>query len=390
MSLFNLALAYLWHRRLVSVLCMLSVALGVGLIVAVISVRQGVERAFLNQATEYDLIAGPSGSEAALVLSSLYFADQPRGNIPLTTFLQLQAQAGVLAAYPLALGDSYRGSRIVGVAPEMFAAKESGLRIKDGRLFDKDFELVVGSEAARRHGLKLGAKVIGSHGARGDEHREFPYTVVGTLEPTGSPRDRAMFASLGSYWQIHEQRTPAQQEVTAVLLQTAKPQLLQLQYLLPRKFAVAVVRPAEVLERVFRDVLAPVEQLLLTFGSAVAGAAGASIISTLYLSTLVRRRDLAILRALGATPMEVFTLVVLEAFALLVVGSALGLIGGHQAILGFRGDVEGRFGVAIEAFRFAPAEVFSILAIILLGLLASILPARHAYKSDVASALARG
>ena len=416
MSLLNLALAYVWHRRLVTAFTVLSVALGVGLILVVLNVRRELQRTFLEQGRTYDLIVGPSGSETALVLSALFHADRPRGNLSYRTYERLADQRGVVAAFPFGLGDRYRDAPIVGTTRAFLeqeaAPGERLFGLAQGRLFEKDLELVAGSAAAARLGLEPGQRFVGSHAGAGAfyEHREFPYTIVGILEPSGTAQDRALFTTLGSYWRIHAananpQRSGAEaerahaagqatdenanREVTVVLLRTVKPLVLQLQQLIPRKFGVMAVRPGEVLTNVFTQVLGPIEKVLLLYGYAVAMVAAASILTTLYLATLARRHDLAVLRALGALPREVFGVVFAEAVILIVFGSGLGVLVSQAATLFLRSDLRTRFGLELSLFAFTPAEVYSLLIVAALGLVAATIPALQAYGSDITGRLGR-
>ena len=406
MSLLSLAMAYVRHRRLVTGVTVICLALGVALILVVLNVRRQVEREFLRQAQDYDLIVGSHGSDVGLVLTALFHADQPRSNIPYALYEQIRDQRGVVAAYPFGLGDRYRGSIIVGTTREFLEQKNATgqpvFPLAQGRLFDKDFELVLGASAARYHGLQLGAHVVSTHGAAADAkpHNERPYTVVGILAATGSAQDRGMFTSLASYWEIHGQHaehrepqgnspqlTGTEPEVTVVLLRTAKPLVFQLARLLPRKFGVMVVRPTDMLQRMFAQVLRPMEQILLLYSYAVVLVAAASILTTLYLSTLVRRHDLAVLRAIGATPGEVFTVVLLEALVLLVIGCSAGVLLSQLIGSSLRERVFLTFGLKMELFRFTPAELAALAGVCAIGLLAAVLPAWQAYRGDVAGNL---
>lgn len=407
MSIWNLALAYVWHRRLVTAFTVLSVALGSALVLVVLNVRRQVERTFFSQVQHVDLVVGASGSETALVLTALFHADQPRGNVALEIYEGIREQRGVLEAYPFNLGDRYRDARIVGATQSFFKQQEDGKRrfdVAQGRLFEKDFELLVGAAAARRHRLRVGDTLVGAHGIahpeeeHDDEHEEeslehgeFPYTVVGILAPTGAAHDRAMFTTLESYWKIHAGKDAAgKREVTVVLLRVARSVLLQVKQLLPKKFPVMAVQPAEVLQRMFEQVLEPLEKVLLLYGYAIVAVAAGSILTTFYLATLVRQRDLAVLRALGATPIEIFNLVLIEAFILLVLGGGFGILIAQFAGSLSRSDLEGRFGIVISAFQFTPAELIALASVVAFGLLAAILPAWQAYRCDVASNLGRG
>jgi putative ABC transport system permease protein len=410
MSLLNLALAYVWNRKLVTALTVLSVSLGTSLILLVLNIRRDVEAGFLRQAGAYDLVCGAMGSETALVLCGLFHADRPRGNVSYRAFEDLQRQPGITAAYPFALGDQAKGARIVGTTREFLEQKRDDnalFPLAQGRLFDQDLELVAGVEAARKLGLTPGSKVVGAHSigsARSGqepnaaEHGDFPYTVVGVLAPTGTAQDRALFTTLGSYWKIHEKGAAPtdergfggpQREITVALLRVQRPSVFQIQAMIPKRFGLMAVRPAQVLQDVFREVLEPIEQVALLYGYAVVGVAAASVLTTLYLTTIVRRRDVALLRVLGASPSEIFTIVLFEAAVLLILGCGVGVLLSQFMGWGLRGDLEGRFGLELSLFRFTPAEVYAVVSILALGLLAALVPAAHAYRSDLAELLGR-
>lgn len=397
MSLYSLALAYVLHRRGVSTLTALSVALGLALVLLVLAVRRDIDRAFARQSSGYDLIAGAPGSDAAIVLSSLFHVDRPRGNVAYRVVGELERLPGVRAVYPFCLGDEARGMRIVGTTRAFLEQTKSGgeplFSLASGRLFEKDFELVVGAAAAEAQGLSEGSTVVGRHAGK-EEHSQHPFTVVGVLAPTGTAQDRAAFTTMTSYWTIHGQdRSSArgfggpEPEVTTLLLKVDRPRIFEIQALLPRRFGIVAARPAEVLQGIVTEVVSPVERVLLVYGYAVVAVAAISVLTTLHLATLVRRRDLAILRALGASVLEVAAVVVLEAGLLLVAGAAVGVVGSQLAAYLFRGDLLLRFGLAATPFVFSPAEAWTVLAVLVLGLAASLLPALAIYRLDVADLL---
>ncbi|MFO0948766.1 MAG: ABC transporter permease [Planctomycetota bacterium] len=407
MSLLNLALAYIWHRRLVTALTVASIALSSALILAVIHLHRAATESFRSQSRGFDLIAGAAGSETALVFSTLFLADSARGNIPYRDFFDIQREPGVKAAFPWSLGDQAKGFRVVGTNRAFLEQKGDGATplfpLFQGRLFDKDLELVAGSEAATRLGLEVGGRVVTSHGA-GTEHGDYPYQVVGVLQSTGTALDRGLFTNLGSYWKVHglpngdnpstnapsEGFGNAEPEITAVLIRVSRPKIFQVQADLSQRLGLMVVQPTQVLQRMFENVLNPIERVLLLYGYAIAIVAASSVLTSLYLATLVRRHDLAILRALGASPREVMSLVFLEAGSLLVLGCGLGVLVSQFGALGLRQGLEGRFGLEMHAFQFTPAEVLSLLGVAALGMIAAILPAMLAYRSDVSWGLRRG
>lgn len=417
MSLLNLALAYAWHRRGVSALLVTSLAVASALILLVLEVQSAVARGFGAGAQGYELVIGPPGGEVALVLAALFHAEEPRGNLPFADVPRIGALPGVRAVYPFCLGDTFRGARIVGTTRGFLDQANPGgkplLQLEAGRLFDADFEIVAGAEVARKLGLELGTKLISTHSrasegaARGAiEHAQSPYTVVGILAPSGTPRDLVLFTAMGSYWKIHGQaeaiaveegksapgRDPGfgapAPEVSLLLVNAAPTAMFQIQAA-ARRLGLLAVRPAAVLAGLFDQVLAPLERTLLLYGFAVALVAATAIGSTLYLATLVRRRDLAILRALGATPREVVTVVALEALVLLVIGCGLGVLLSQVANFALRPGLEARLGIQLAVFTFTPAEVYALAGVFALGMTATIMPAVAAYRGDVADALRR-
>ena len=159
MNLFHIAWNYLWRRRLATSLTVLSVALGVALISAVMTLRREAHRTFIEESQSYDVVVGAKGSPLRLTLSTIYYLDVPTGNVLLSDYERLKDSPHVAGAYPLGLGDNYRGFRIVGTIPEFFrqeqpqkkSAKRVPLfRLAQGRLFEKHMEIVAGSFVARR------------------------------------------------------------------------------------------------------------------------------------------------------------------------------------------------------------------------------------------------
>ncbi|MDP6850049.1 MAG: ABC transporter permease, partial [Planctomycetota bacterium] len=208
------------RRPLATVLTSLSVALGVALFSTVGAVRRASEEGFQRSAALCDLVVGPKGSSLELVLNSLYHMGQSQGNIPFAVLQNLNARAGVEWAIPTAVGDSYRGFRIIGVTDELFS--KAGLTVQKGDPFSfstTDFiqergkghhhghettPAVVGSVVSKQ--LPLGAEFFPAHdlagGAGAEEHHDAPSRVVGVLEATGTPMDRAIFIPVSDFYSI--------------------------------------------------------------------------------------------------------------------------------------------------------------------------------------------
>ena len=219
MSLWHIAWNYLWSRKLTTILTIMSVALGVGLIAAVHTLRSETQKRFEEEGQAFDIVVGDKGSPLQLVLSSVYFMDAPSGNILYSEYEKVRDHEDVAAAFPIGLGDTYRGFRIVGTSRALMdhawhtklddrgmpveGEERRPFQIAEGRFFEKNFEAVVGAIVAEQTGLMVGDTFTGTHGFVGDEHADCPYTVVGIMKRGGTPNDRAIFCTLESVWEVH-------------------------------------------------------------------------------------------------------------------------------------------------------------------------------------------
>jgi len=414
MSLWRMAWRYLWGRSLVTALTLTGIALSAALICSVLTLRRESEAGFLRESGQYDLVAGAKGSPLQLVLSSVYHLDLPTGNIPYARYQAFLADPRIASAIPLGLGDNYRGYRMVGTDTNLFQLADrldpqwQLFNLQTGRFFQDDFEAVVGAQVARQTGLKLGDTFVGTHGLvvtpGSSEHKAFPYKVVGLLSPNGV-NDRAIFVTLASVWRIHSQETAvhrklagvvaandtplaSDREVTAVLLRLKSVglRLWMSQEIQKRTESMAAIPVNEML-RLYQQVLAPMQRALLAVAALVVLVSALSITATLYQSAERRRRDLAVLRALGAHPREIFALVVLEAFLLTMLGLAAGWVVGHGALAAAEPYLRDTLGVGVTPWSMDRIEAIALGAVALGGLLAGLLPAVLAYRREPVSDL---
>lgn len=388
MSLWTLVWKSLSERRLSALLTAASVALGVGASVAVLALREQSREGFGQDDFGVDLLAGPRASSLQLVLNTLYHLDASPGTLPLAQVEALAGHRGVLRAVPLAVGDSYCGARLVGTRPSFFDFEpRPGRRFEiDGRVFAGPFEAVVGATAARSTGLRAGDRFKAAHGveAGGEEHEE-EWTVTGVLRPTGTPNDRAIFIALEGFFEIqgHEKRA----EVSAVLLKTrGAGAALQLHHDLNRVPGMMAVVPAQVMAEFF-DKFDWVPRLFLASAVLVILVAGVSVFVAITNSMAERRRTLAILRALGARRATVFSIILMEAGLLSGLGAASGLVLGHGMASAAGAWLASRSGAAVPAFAWRPEELLVVAGVLALGLLAGLLPALQAYRTETVDGL---
>lgn len=399
MSLWNIVLKNIRQRRLSSALTAASIALGVAIVIAVVALRSQTQEGFRQSAYGYELVVGPRQLGALqLVLNTVYHLDSSPGNIPWSRYQELAAHKAVSAAVPIAVGDSYRGARIIGTTPQFFTALNYTVagasfrfdpdrltRAMEGKEPGKEegaFEAVAGPGT----GLRIGDRFQATHGvdADGDVHAE-QWTVVGVLDPTGTPNDRAIFINLDSFSAIKDHRKGG--GISAVIVKTrSEGSALALKYDLNLLPDVMAASPAEVMAGFFSK-FDWIPLMFLAIACLVVVMAAVSIFVAIYNSMSERRRPIAILRALGARRSSVLSIVLLEALALSAAGALGGFLLGHLLTAVAGSVLAARSGIPMAPLGIRPEELPVLLGVLVLGALAGILPALQAYRTDIADGL---
>ena len=392
MTLAGISLAYLRARPLATILNLLLLALGVATITVLMLATRQLEERMGRDARGIDLVAGAKGSPMQLVLSAVFHLDAPTGNILLADAMALAKQRAVKKAIPLALGDSYKGFRIVGSNHDYPA--HYGARIAAGRLWSAPMEAVLGAEVAAKAKLAVGASITGAHGLGegGDEHESEPYKIVGVLAPGGTVLDRLVLTSIESVWEVHEHGSPAgsPKEITALLIQYASPlAAATLPRMVNATSALQAASPAYESARLFRMIGVGVE-VLRAFGVVLMFAAGLSVFIALLNALEERRYDLAVMRMLGAAPSRLLGLMLLEGGALALAGGIAGIGLGHLLTEGLGMALQQAQQAAVTGRTWNDDEWWLLAASLAVGIIAALVPAWRAYRTDVAPVLAEG
>lgn len=404
MNIATLSLSYLRARSLSTLLNVLLLALGVATITLLLLATDQLEERMQRDARGIDLVVGAKGSPMQIILSAIYHLDVPTGNIAYKQTQEIARHRAVKKAIPLALGDSYRGFRIVGTTHDYVA--HYGAKVKAGRLWETPLEVVLGAEAAARTGHGLGSTFAGVHGISeggGDAHEGLDYTVVGILERTGTVLDRLVLANYQSVWAVHaghhdikdaadieKQMTDDEKEFTALLIQYASPLAVAI---LPRyvnnNSDMQAASPAYETARLFSIIGVGVD-VLRGFALVLMFSAGLSVFIALYNALRERRYDLAVMRTLGAGPGRLVMLMLFEGLLLSALGAILGLALGHvlAEVLGVA--LKSAQQVEITGWAWVDAELWVIALALAVGLAAALLPAWRASRTDIAGTLARG
>jgi putative ABC transport system permease protein len=405
--------AYLLARPLTTLLTVMLVALGIATAVIVTLVTGQMTQRLVRDSAGIDLVVGAKGSPMQLVLAGVHHVDVPPGNIPLAALAELRANRLVAQAIPLSLGDSLQGFRIVGTEPAYLALH--GARIAAGAPFSAPMQAVLGARVAAATKLSVGATFAGGHGLGegGAAHEAERYTVSGVLAPTGGVIDRLVLTPLESVWLTHEAGHAegaahpdreaghpadhdadhpadhdADREITMVLLRYATPLAAAS---LPRAINASerlqAASPAFESARLFQLVGAGVDGIR-AFGALLLATAALSVFVALFQALSDRRRELALMRLLGASPRRLFALLLGEGVALTAIGVALGMGIGH-GVLALAGPwLAPRGELPLTGLDFDTMELAWAGGALALGCAAALVPAWLAARTPLAGVLA--
>lgn len=413
-ALFLLVRRSLRHHLVSTSITLVSVALAAGLAMAVFSIQRQALDAFTGGPIGYDAVLGARGSPLQLVLNTVFHLETSPGNIPWSMYQQIRKRPSVQLAIPYAVGDNYRGFRIVGTTEEIFTAFEyqTGRRFEvepGGSFFDPHRqEAVVGSFVAQRTGLRVGSVFNPYHGVQFDpaaRHAD-EYVVTGVLKPTNTPSDRVIWIPIEGIFRMegHELRATGQRyvpdptrdipdehkEVSAVMIKLASPQAgILLDHEINKQGRVATF--AWPIARVMADLFSKmgwVNRILELVAYLVVVVAAGTILASIYNTINERRREFAILRALGARKRIVFTAIVAEAATIAAIGSLLGWAVYAGILAAAAVVVRAQTGVVLDMQQLHPALLWTPILMTALGAAAGVAPAIKAYATDVASNLA--
>lgn len=415
MAIPMLALRSLWSRRYTAALTICAIAMSVTLLIGVEKIRREARASFANTISGTDLIVGARSGAVQLLLYSVFRIGAATNNISWDSYEMLRGLPSVKWVIPLSLGDSHRGFRVVGTSNKYFEHFRHGrtrnLEFAEGGPFEDLFDAVIGSEVAEALGYSLDQSIVVAHGA-GDvsfvKHDDLPFRVVGILEHTGTPVDRSVHVSLEGITAIHvgwENGMPARaasgnvnrirnidltpEAITAVLvgldsrMATFAVQRAVNDY---RGEPLLAILPGVALQELW-DLMAVAEGALLVVSAFVVASSLIGLMTVILASLNERRRELAILRSVGARPAHVFGLLVAEAGVLTLLGVCLGTAVFYLLTLIAQPIMESQFGLHIP-IEFLNARDLSLLALVVAAaLLVATVPAVRAYRYSLADGM---
>ncbi|MFN7054860.1 ABC transporter permease [Hyphomonas sp.] len=416
-GLFSLAWASLLNRKGSVLLTILAVALSVALFLGVEKARNGAREGFENTISGTHLIVGAPTGSVNLLLYSVFRMGNATAEVSWAAYRRIAERPDVAWAVPLSLGDSHRGYRVVGTSTEYFErykyAGGQSLEIAEGEIFDDLFDAVIGAEVARQLNYTIGTPLILAHGLGtadfGAGHDNRPFRVSGILKPTGTPVDRSVHVSLEAITAIHVgwesgARNPladsipeemirsfdlTPRTVTAILVGLERPGTIlttRREINTNRQEPLMAIIPGESLRELW-GVTAIAERALLAVSAFVIAVGLVSILTSILTSLNERRREMSILRATGARPRHIFSLLVLEAGLVGFIGAALGILTIFAVFAAVAPVLQARFGVALGSAGPGMLELQVLGAVTAAALVIGAVPAFAAMRRSLADGL---
>jgi len=418
-ALFAIAARSAWNRRGTLVLVALSIALATLLLLSLERMRSDIRQSFSQSVSGTDLVVGARTGSVQLMLYAVFHIGGATNNVKMASIDAIAKHPAVSWVLPISLGDSHRGFAVLGTTPEFFTrflyGERQPLALAQGRAFagtlDGLYEAVLGAEVADALGYGLGRQLTLTHGAGGvmaAEHGDKPFTVVGVLARTGTPVDRTVHVSLPAIAAIHldfaggaplpgmhiapgdaRKFDLAPKQVTAALVGLkSRVAVFRVQRFVADYEAepLLAVLPGVALDELW-DVVGVGERALLGMSVLVAVVSLAGLVAVVLAGLNERRRELAVLRAVGAGPRHVLLLLATEGALVTCAGALAGALAAAVGVALAGPWIQARFGITLQLSAPTATQWALLGAVLLAGMLASLVPGWRAYRLSLADGL---
>ena len=435
MSLIHLAFRNLISKPMSLIFNLLLLVLSVSLVTFILQLSQQINGQLEKNIAPVDMVIGAKGSPLQLVLSSVLHIDSPTGNIPLGEVQKIQKHPFIKSAIPLCYGDNHQGYRIVGSKASFIAAYQGEL--ESGKIFQKSFEVVAGSNVAQKLNLQMGSTFYSSHGliASADVHKEHQFRVVGILKPTATVLDKLLITPMESVWETHHhteaepdktashpshhnshsneehpdhhqdesheedahehetedhpdsEESEMDLEITALLVKFKNPVgLVQLPRFINEKTNMQAALPRLEIQKL-EGFLGVGVKTVNSIALAVLLVSGLSILLSLARAIRERRQELALLRTYGLSTQKLLYMILLEGLFLAVLGYVLGWIIGRAAIGIASSQLESTFGYGLKVTGPEIMDFKLLGATLLIALIATMLASTSIFKLNISKIL---
>lgn len=409
MNLLKISWSNIRFKPMNTMLSIVLLSFGIGIISLMLLIQDQLGEKFNRNIKDIDFVLAAKGSPVQSILANVYHVDAPTGNIKITDAKKIVRNPMVQDAIPLAYGDNYEKFRIVGTNHKY--SEHYGCVVKEGVMFEKPFEATIGSRVAKQTGLKIGSTFTSVHGfdhaQDGDpdaHHHDKPFTVVGIFEESSSVIDNLILTPVESIWLVHdhghgeadhvhaegEAHDPDEgKEVTAYLIKKRNKGAFGLLSKLAQNTTMQLANVAVENSRLI-DNFGIGMSTITAIAVAIMILSFVSIFISLYNSMKERKYELALMRTMGGTRRTLFTLILQEGLILVFLGFALGLILSRAGLLVLSSSMSENFNYSFDKLGITMNEVYLFGLTLLIGIVASLLPALRALRMDISKTLANG
>ena len=410
MNIFKLSLKNIFNKPLSSTISLALLILGIGIISLLLQLNTLIKDQMDNNLKGIDMVVGAKGSPLQLILSSVYHIDSPTGNISLEEAEKISKNRMVGSSIKLLYGDNFKGYRIVG-AEKKFIELYNG-KIKKGKNLSKPFEVLVGSKVYSKLKIDIGDDLISSHGLRetGESHDNQSFKVVGLLEPSNSVIDQLIITLPQSVWDVHgnhdhkeehehdheeehehdhdEENQHDDREITAMLIKFKSPMnIIQFPRQINETTNLQAAVPSYEISRLFKLFGFGIETLSY-LAYLIIIVSGFSLFINLFNSMRERKYEMALIRTLGASRLQLSTMIIFESIILTISGFILGLLFSRFGVMFVSSLMEESINYNLSSFKILNEEYWLLLLSVIIGLMASLIPAVQVYKMNISKILA--
>ncbi|EPW4406240.1 ABC transporter permease [Vibrio parahaemolyticus] len=413
-AVIKLAWKSLMNRKATAVLTIMTVAISVILLLGVERIRTQAKDSFANTISGTDLIVGGRSGQVNLLLYSVFRIGNATNNIDWKSYQEFSQHRAVDWAIPISLGDSHKGFRVMGTNHSYFEHYKYGskqpLTFSKGKEFNGLFETVLGSDVAKQLGYQIGSEIIIAHGISDvgfSRHDKLPFKVVGILAPTGTPVDKTVHVSLEAIEAIHvgwesgarlgptpdakvlQERDFQPKQITAMLVGLkSRIQTFALQRQINNypKEPLSAIMPGVALHELW-GMMSVAEQALMAVSGFVVIAGLLGMLSSLLTSLQERRREMAILRAMGARPRHVFSLLISEASLLTAAGIVTGVLGLYAILALLQSLIQQHYGINLTLSTLSAYEWMLLSFVQCAGIVIGFIPAFRAYRQSLSDGM---
>ena len=408
----RLALKSLFNRKGSVSLALMAMTVSIFVLLAVEHIRNQTKENFANTVSGVDLVVGARTGSLNLLLYSVFRIGSPTNNIAWKSFQDIASHSQVKWAIPIALGDSHKGYRVMGTTQDYFTHFSYGnkhtLKFTKGRPFSQIFDVIIGSDVARKLNYSIGQKLILSHGIASTSfslHDDRPFTIVGILAPTGTPVDQTLHVSLEGIEAIHIDWQQGV-KIPGKAITTDQIETLELKpknitaFMLGLKSRMATFRVQREINNYTKEPMTAIlpgvalselwqmmgilESTLLIIAILVFVAAVLGLSAMLLSSIRDRAHEIQLLRIVGAPPSFLFLLIELEAL-LITISSIILAFGLLTISLVAAQDVLANYGLHISYNIFSKGSLYFIFSIIAASIVIAAIPSINAYISAKSS-----